>query len=598
MNRFWALPHRRISKHAIRSRMGLSCFFILVMTAVFGVPAGLAAAQVEPVRKAVLILDGSGSMGGKIDGTPKIEIARDVVGDLLDDWEQDVQLGLVTYGHRERGNCEDIETLIPVGPLDSARFKTAVDAVLPTGKTPITAAVTKAAQGLGYEDAPATVILISDGLETCNADPCSAASDLEKRGVDFTVHVVGFDISDENVDSLKCIAENTGGKFFTAGNATELKGALTQTRQIVEQNESLTITVAEPEQVANGPQGLKLAASLAEGGELLDSNLFFWVYEAKKNIEGNREQISSSSDDEPLFELPAGRYYVRVRHGDAYADTELEVAPDTLTRHVINLNAGYLRLAAMATEGADLLDNNLFYWVYEAKKDIEGNRKQITSSGDAEPLFRVSAGQYFVRVRHGDAYASAEVEITAGELTEQTIDLNSGYLRLAAVPTEGAEPLGDNLFYWVYEAKKDLEGNRKQISSGGDAEPLFRLPAGRYYVRVRFGDAYAGTELEIVAGELTEQTIDLNAGYLRLAAALTEGAEPLGDNLFYWVYEAQQDVEGNRKQVTSTSDAKPLFRLPAGRYSVRVRHGDDYVDAELEVEADTLTEHTIALSAG
>src|SRR5690606_35372750 len=81
---------------------------------------------------------------------------------------------------------------------------------------------------------PATVVLISDGVETCNADPCALSAQLAKQGVKFTPHVVGFDLEDEAHASLSCIAENTGGVFVPASNADELHDALDQVQSAID----------------------------------------------------------------------------------------------------------------------------------------------------------------------------------------------------------------------------------------------------------------------------------------------------------------------------------------------------------------------------
>ena len=121
---------------------------------------------------AMLILDASGSMWGQIKGKTKIEIAREVIGDLLQNWDTSMPLGLSTYGHRRKGDCNDIETLIPVGQADPKSIIKAIHAISPKGKTPLSEAVRRAAEELRYSEERATVILISDGVETCNADPC------------------------------------------------------------------------------------------------------------------------------------------------------------------------------------------------------------------------------------------------------------------------------------------------------------------------------------------------------------------------------------------------------------------------------------------
>ncbi len=200
------------------------------------------AAPARAADDVVIVYDASGSMWGQIDGTSKLEIAREVMADLVNEWDEGANLGLVAYGHRRKGDCTDIETLIAPGLVDRGGFIETVNAIRPVGKTPLTAAVRQAAELLSYRDHPATVVLISDGVETCNADPCALSAELERQGVDFTAHVVGFDLQDETHAALSCIAENTGGLFVPAGSADELHEALAQVKSAVEQQ-----PVAEPE---------------------------------------------------------------------------------------------------------------------------------------------------------------------------------------------------------------------------------------------------------------------------------------------------------------------------------------------------------------
>lgn len=190
--------------------------------------ATIATAQNQP--NTVLVMDGSGSMWGQVDGVAKITIAQDVVGKLLSDFPAEQGLGLTVYGHRERGECTDIETVVAPAPGTAAQIATAVNGIKPLGKTPMTDAVIAAAQALRYTEEKATVILVSDGVETCNPDPCAAARLLEEAGIDFTAHVIGFDVGSdpEALAQMQCIAVETGGQFLTADNADQLTAALTQ----------------------------------------------------------------------------------------------------------------------------------------------------------------------------------------------------------------------------------------------------------------------------------------------------------------------------------------------------------------------------------
>jgi hypothetical protein len=203
---------------------------------------------VQAKDSAVIIFDASGSMWGQIKGKAKIEIARGVMGTLVKDWNEDIELGLMAYGHREKGNCNDIEMLQPVSTVNGNKILKLINKIVPKGKTPISQSLRQAAETLCYTEDPATVILISDGEETCNADPCVVSKELEAKGINFTTHVIGFDVKKNKkaLKQLKCIAKNTGGEFYQAEDAPSLKKALAKVKKaVVDPRPTLCKTYAE-----------------------------------------------------------------------------------------------------------------------------------------------------------------------------------------------------------------------------------------------------------------------------------------------------------------------------------------------------------------
>jgi Ca-activated chloride channel family protein len=179
--------------------------------------------------KAMIVLDASGSMWGQISGEAKISIARRVLSDVLSASPNSLHLGLMAYGHRKKGQCDDIQLLIEPAAGSAAEISKLAGDIKPKGKTPLSEAVKQAAQALKFEEEKATVILITDGLETCNADPCALGNALESSGVDFTAHVVGFGLSAEEGRQVACLAENTGGRYLPAQDAESLGDALNET---------------------------------------------------------------------------------------------------------------------------------------------------------------------------------------------------------------------------------------------------------------------------------------------------------------------------------------------------------------------------------
>jgi Ca-activated chloride channel homolog len=173
----------------------------------------------------IIILDASGSMNERIRGESKIVIARRVVRELVESLPEQTRLGLVAYSHR-RNSCDDIELLIPPGPLDKAAFIAAVDALKPNGRTPVSASLEFAAAALNYTKNKGSIILVSDGEETCGGDPCATARKLAQGAAGLTVHAVAFDLSARQAKAFACVASATNGRFLQANDAATLKDAL------------------------------------------------------------------------------------------------------------------------------------------------------------------------------------------------------------------------------------------------------------------------------------------------------------------------------------------------------------------------------------
>ncbi|MDS4031860.1 MAG: VWA domain-containing protein [Candidatus Contendobacter sp.] len=196
-------------------------------------PTQAAATSTTSAPGVLFILDASGSMKAKIGNQEKMAIAKDVMTNLLRDLPDTIQVGLEVYGHRAKGDCGDIELLAPVGRIDKAALIQQIQSIDPKGMTPITQALQIAAERLKTAEAETTVVLVSDGEETCKGDPCAAVGGLLQQGIRLKVHVVGFDVGDKEKQQLVCIAQAGQGKYFTANNAEQLKGALTEVKQEV-----------------------------------------------------------------------------------------------------------------------------------------------------------------------------------------------------------------------------------------------------------------------------------------------------------------------------------------------------------------------------
>ncbi|TFW28189.1 VWA domain-containing protein [Massilia arenosa] len=185
-------------------------------------PAGAATAPAPTM----LVLDASNSMWGQIGGVSKFDIARKSLASFVGALPAGQPIGLTAYGHRRKDDCLDVETVLPVGVLDKSRLDAALKPLAPRGKTPLARAIAQAAETLDYKKQPATVVVLTDGLETCSANPCAEVEQLVAQGRQLTVHIIGFDMRATEREQLRCIAQAGHGRLALAGNAQELALAL------------------------------------------------------------------------------------------------------------------------------------------------------------------------------------------------------------------------------------------------------------------------------------------------------------------------------------------------------------------------------------
>ena len=113
-------------------------FFYFVGVILFTISAmGQTKQNPEVPAPIIFIYDASGSMWGQMEGKTKQEIAASVLATSIDNFAENQQIGLVAYGHRKKGDCTDVETLLPLTNTSKSDVTTAVKNIKPLGKTPL-----------------------------------------------------------------------------------------------------------------------------------------------------------------------------------------------------------------------------------------------------------------------------------------------------------------------------------------------------------------------------------------------------------------------------------------------------------------------------
>lgn len=214
-----------------------------------------------PMPEATFILDASGSMAETAGTQTKMEAAKSVLAQVVPALAPEVKIGLAAYGHRRDRDCADVEILVPPGNEDRAAVLARIAAMQPKGMTPISAAVAQVAEWLKGKDAETTIVLVSDGQETCGGDPCATVKALKAAGVKFVMHVVGFAVTDADKAQLACIAEAGGGQYFGAADAAGLLAALQAVNAEIAQKVELAKTVVVPQATGLGKVRIVLPES-------------------------------------------------------------------------------------------------------------------------------------------------------------------------------------------------------------------------------------------------------------------------------------------------------------------------------------------------
>ena len=183
-----------------------------------------------PARNLEILLDVSGSMNSKLGDGTRWTTALGVLNDVLSTLPDDMNVGLRVYGHRYSSRsaqtCSDTELVAPVARLDRARLSAAAAALKPRGETPLIRSILETLKDLKSVKG-GSVILITDGEESCRGDPKTAAARIKASGLNVQLNIVGFTLTGETIKAqLNALARSTGGRYYGAQDGAQLSRAL------------------------------------------------------------------------------------------------------------------------------------------------------------------------------------------------------------------------------------------------------------------------------------------------------------------------------------------------------------------------------------
>jgi len=196
--------------------------FLVLLSASFKITS-------QVTNRILFIFDDSYSMYAPWSSNVKIDVAKKVMGEFLDSLknEPNLELALRCYGHttffKER-NCKDTKLEVPFAPAKTnyQKIKDRIKKLEPMGTTPIAYSLAECVNDF----TPCTncrniVILITDGIEECDGNPCQVSIDLQKKGIFLRPFVIGVGLDVKFADVFGCM-----GKFYDVSNEANFKDVL------------------------------------------------------------------------------------------------------------------------------------------------------------------------------------------------------------------------------------------------------------------------------------------------------------------------------------------------------------------------------------
>ena len=173
--------------------------------------ANTQAQKKDQTTRILFVLDASSSMLDIWEKHSKWEIAKDALKKVIDSLKHDynVEFSLRTYGDQYvvyHQNCEDTRNVEPFGKTNEERIKTKLDQIYPRGITPIAYSLKKCVNDFPNDpNARNIVILLTDGNEVCDGDPCEVSFALQKKKVFLRPFVIAMNVPEEFFYTLECI---------------------------------------------------------------------------------------------------------------------------------------------------------------------------------------------------------------------------------------------------------------------------------------------------------------------------------------------------------------------------------------------------------
>lgn len=246
-------------------------------------------------------------------GQTRFEIGRKLLSNIIDSIERsnpNIEFGLRVYGHqspKSNHNCQDSRLEVPFGKSNASKIKQVLYSITPQGWTPIAYSLFEATRDFPVDpDAKNAIILITDGLESCDGDPCAVATLLQRNRIAMKPFIIGMGLDNSAIKYFDCV-----GTYYDASNAE----AFTNTLNVV---------------VSQALNTTSLQVNLLDQyGKPTETNIEMTFYDAYSGeVRYNYvHTFNDKSEPDWLYPDPIGKYNLTVHTTPPVTVKNIELTP-------------------------------------------------------------------------------------------------------------------------------------------------------------------------------------------------------------------------------------------------------------------------------
>jgi Ca-activated chloride channel family protein len=351
--------------------------------------------------RVLIVLDGSGSMKESWGNSNRWETAKELLFKAIDSIQRvnkNVEFGIRIFGHQSKHsekNCRDSKLEVPFGKGNAKSISDILNSVTPQGWTPIAYSLEQAAGDFPTTGSQAhnAIILITDGLETCNGDICAAGKALQEKRIALRPYVIGLGLAKSEKSFFDCV-----GKFFDVVDAPQFR-------------EVLNITISQ----SINPTTAQINLLNAHGKPVeTDVELTIYDHYTKAMLYNFVHTLNAQGLPDTLKLDPKGKYDIEVHSIPSVRKNEVELTAGIHNIIAVDVPRGTIKITTQQK-------SNVFIQAIVKQHDT-GETVYVQ---DVNSAIKYLTGVYDVEV------------LTLPKLVTKNIDLGYGSTKEISVPLPG-----------------------------------------------------------------------------------------------------------------------------------------------------------------